>query len=133
MEFARQNRDAKSIIYYCDNCSSQNKCWILYSAMPRIVNDTQSATHDITFNYFEAGHSYKSADSVHGSIQRKLNTCTILGDPTDYVNVIKEARKDVTCRPLDHRDMRIFSQENKKIPVHVKDLKVVQFRRGAVD
>ena len=131
MEFARHNRNANSIILYCDHCSSQNKCWILYSAMPRIVNNTQTTTQDITFNYFEAGHSFMSADSVHGSIQGKINTYSTLGDITDYVNVIKEERKRVICELLDHQSMRLFSQENKKIPLYLKNVKVVQYRRGS--
>ena len=133
-EFARRNRDAKSIIFYCDNCSSQNKCWVLFSSMPRIVNDPTTATKDITFKYFEPGHSFMMADSVHGNIQSKLSSCSTIGDLTDYVKVIGDARNDLTCVMfIDHTSMQKFCQENKKVPFLLKDVKVAEFRRGSLN
>lgn len=62
----------KHLIIKCDNSTSQNKNWLLFSNMIRFINDPYINLESITFDYYEAGHSYQAADSVHASISKKI-------------------------------------------------------------
>lgn len=75
----RASADVQHYIFWCDNCSAQNKNWKLYSAFVSIVNSNWGPK-TITIKYFEAGHSYMKADAIHGQIGKALKkrpTCTI--------------------------------------------------------
>ena len=45
-----------------DNCGSQNKNWTLYPALAAMVNNSCTGLETITLKYFDAGHTYMSAD-----------------------------------------------------------------------
>lgn len=74
-------RDYEELILYADNCNAQNKNKIL-----RIVNDVEVSVKVIKIEYLEPVHTYMSADSVHGSITKRINAS---GDLDDYINTIK--------------------------------------------
>ncbi|XP_033629274.1 uncharacterized protein LOC117305910 isoform X2 [Asterias rubens] len=130
--FIKQNRDKEEIILYADNCSSQNKNWTLLSAMPRIVNDPSVGAQSITIKYFEPGHTFMAADAVHGNIATKMNRQTAIYDFTDIVDIINNSRKNMKCALIDHSSMYLFENRAKKVNLVLKDLKVIQFRRGSL-
>ena len=53
--------------FWADNCCAQNKNWTLFSTFVSLVNSVDGP-EEITMKYFEPGHTYMRADSVHGSI-----------------------------------------------------------------
>lgn len=61
------------INFYCENCCSQNKCWILFSNLILIINDKNFRAKKIYIKYLEKGHTYMASDLVHGNITKKLN------------------------------------------------------------
>ena len=71
-EFLQANRNYKSIIIYCDNCSGQNKCWLWLTTMVLAVNTKSTALQKLTMKYLEAGHTSMSADSAHQVISKSL-------------------------------------------------------------
>ena len=147
IEFIQQNRDKEEIILYADNCTSQNKNWTLFSSMPRIINDPSVGANSITIKYFEPGHTFMAADAVHGSIATKMNRQTAIYDFTDMVNlivnsrinvkcavidhIIVNSRINVKCAVIDHNCMYLFENRAKKLNLALRDIKVVQFRRGS--
>lgn len=131
IEFIQQNRDKEEIILYADNCTSQNKNWTLFSSMPRIINDPSVGANSITIKYFEPGHTFMAADAVHGSIATKMNRQTAIYDFTDMVNLIVNSRINVKCAVIDHNCMYLFENRAKKLNLALRDIKVVQFRRGS--
>ena len=133
LSFIRHNRDKGEIIMFCDNCSSQNKCWPLFSALVRIVNDPSLGTQCITLKYLEKGHTFMQADSVHGSIGKKMNSHESIYDFKDFVEVIKSSRKAMECLTLDHKSMYQFENESKKMKGFLlSEVRVASFRRGSV-
>ena len=36
------NRDIKNVVFWVDNCSFQNKCWYLYTALCDAVNNNKN-------------------------------------------------------------------------------------------
>lgn len=133
LSFIYNNRDKEDIVMYCDNCSSQNKCWTLFSALVRTVNDPFLATQNITLKFLEKGHTFMSADSVHGSITKKMNSHAAIFDFKDFTEIIKSSRKDIGCLILDHKLMHQFENESKKVRGFlISEVRVASFRRGSL-
>lgn len=65
-----QERDIKEFIFWADNCTAQNKNWILYTAFVIIVNEN-AGPDSITIRYLTKGHTHMSADGIHGNIEKK--------------------------------------------------------------
>jgi hypothetical protein len=65
----KQERDVKHFVYWLDNCSGQNKNWTLFSALTILVNSDQIEAEDVTLKFFEPGHTFMSADSVHAGVE----------------------------------------------------------------
>lgn len=59
--------EVNKFTFWADNCSAQNKNWILFSSFVLITNEDWGP-ETITIKYFEPGHSFMKADSVHGKI-----------------------------------------------------------------
>ncbi|KAG1968294.1 hypothetical protein F2P79_003248 [Pimephales promelas] len=56
-----QERDVWHVTYWVDNCSAQNKNWVLLTLLVKLVNNTTSNIQDITQKYFEPGLSLSRA------------------------------------------------------------------------
>ena len=69
-----KERDKKHIIYWCDNCTAQNKNWCLLTTLVGLLNSAEQRLdrEDITLKYFEAGHSFMSADSFHHGVELSM-------------------------------------------------------------
>ena len=85
-------RDHKTVILHADNCNAQNKNKILYSALLRLINSCCNDIKTINVEYPEPGHTYMSADSVHGAITNKMNKSGNLYDLDDYVHTFTKSR-----------------------------------------
>lgn len=118
---------------FVDNCNSQNKNWTLYSALVRFVNDNETNFTSVDIKYFEPGHTYMAADSVHGSIGKALRRQANIYDFQDYLELITASRGSMEAIVLDHSKQIVFESESKqRIPgVLLRNIRVVQFRRGS--
>lgn len=126
-------RDYKTVILYADNCNAQNKNKILYSALLRLINDCCNEIKTIKIEYLEPGHTYMSADSVHGAITNKMNKSGNLYDLDDYVETFKRSRKNLTSHVHDHKEVMLFKSELKTVfprNYNISSFKIVEFRRG---
>jgi len=68
----KHERDCKSIIYWLDNCASQNKNWCLLTVLASLVNSRDIRAEELTLSYFETGHTFMSADSVHHGVEEQM-------------------------------------------------------------
>lgn len=100
-----QERDVTDFIFWCDNCTGQNKNWILFTALVCILNSNQS----VTIKYLTKGHTHMSADGVHGNIETKIRKVRNIYDYDDLKNTIKDSRQN-----LDIIDQKKFRQWTSK-------------------
>lgn len=132
--FTKYCRDLKSVINYVDNCAAQNKNRILFSALLRLVNSSAITNLEkIKIIYLEPGHTYMAADTIHANISMKLSRSKNIYDKDDFIEKIKESRKNINVLELTHKDMIVFTDDLKvKFPkdYNISSLKVVEFRRG---
>ena len=66
--------DARHITIWCDNCAAQNKNWTLCTSLTRYMNDTKTEMllNNVTIKYLETGHTFLSADSFHGLVEKNM-------------------------------------------------------------
>ena len=82
-----QYRDAQHFIFWCDNCSGQNKNWTLFTVFCYLLN-VNNSPETITIKYFEKGHTFMSADSFHHQIEKEMKTKKNVYDFNDFEQVI---------------------------------------------
>lgn len=87
--------EMKPIVIFSDGCGYQNRNVVLANALSFLATKYNI---EIEQKYLEKGHTQMECDSTHSLIERKLKNRQIYL-PTDYISVIKEARKNPT--PLE--------------------------------
>ena len=55
-----------------DNCSDQNKNWILYTLFVNEANLINVTINETVMKYFEPGHTFMSADSFHHKVEQGM-------------------------------------------------------------
>ncbi|KAK2704052.1 hypothetical protein QYM36_017628 [Artemia franciscana] len=92
-------RDIKDFVFWMDNCTSQNKNWILYTSLVQIVNSS-NGPQIVTLKYLTKGHTHNSADGVHGNIETKMRKKGKVYDFPDFVECVSTSRKGLTALEL---------------------------------
>ena len=67
-----KDRDFKTVLFYMDNCTGQNKNYALYTAIIDKVNSANIQADSITLKYLQAGHTFMSADSFHARTEKEM-------------------------------------------------------------
>jgi len=83
-----QYRDIKHFIFWCDNCSGQNKNWFLFTMFCYLLN-VNGCPESITIKYFEKGHTFMSADSFHHQIEKEMRLKKNVYDFEDFEKIIQ--------------------------------------------
>lgn len=120
--------------FWVDNCSAQNKNWTLYSGFVCFVNAVWGP-HKITLKYFEPGHSFMAADSVHGRISSEMKKHSNIYDFEQLLKIIEQSSKKTKCLALNFFDFFPFEdgskqRRNNNIPL-LENIKVVEFHKGS--
>ncbi|KAG1936336.1 hypothetical protein F2P79_018678 [Pimephales promelas] len=85
-----KERDLLHSVFWVDNCSAQNKNWCLLSTLVSLVNGSTNSREDITLEFFEKGHTFMSADSVHHGVEQEMRKRPggYVFDFEDFVSVV---------------------------------------------
>ncbi|XP_063046269.1 uncharacterized protein LOC134459601 [Engraulis encrasicolus] len=126
------------VTYWVDNCTSQNKNWVLLSTLVKIVNSDENPIDDITLKFFEPGHTFMSADSFHASVERmiKRRPGGVVLDFQEFKDVIASANSGrVHVVELQSRSILAWTDNHSaakmKNEAHLAGMSVIQFRRGS--
>lgn len=91
--------ECNRIVIYTDGCGYQNRNAVLSNAL---LNFAVKHNVSIEQKYLEVGHTQMEVDSMHAAIERNLKN-KIVNVPADYINIIKNARKEpYTVQYLTH-------------------------------
>lgn len=131
----RLDAETKHVIFWADNCTAQNKNWTIFTACITFVNENWGP-ESITFKYFEPGHSFMKADSVHGQIGKKWNKTPEVLDFEDLEKLIKSSNKNNHVISLHAQDFKLFengcmTRKKGTVVPKLNDIKTVQFRKGS--
>lgn len=91
----KEERDVTDFIFWADNCTGQNKNWILFTALVCILNTTYNTVESITIKYLTKGHTHMSADGIHGNIEKKIRKVRNVYDYDDLKQTILESRQNL--------------------------------------
>ena len=69
-----------------------------------IVNSQNIYADKITMKYFEPGHTFMSADSVHHAIEKAMTKMGKVYDFNDFVECVENAK--CTPQTMTHKDFR---------------------------
>lgn len=103
-----EERDVKEFIIWSDNCTGQNKNWILYTSLIYLVNQ-ETGPDCVTLRYLTKGHTHMSADGIHGNIERKIAKVRNIYDYNDLKAAVSSSRKGIQVL-----DVNIFHKWEKK-------------------
>ena len=92
-------KDVQEFIFWMDNCSSQNKNWVLYTSLVMMVNREEGPKR-ITLKYLTKGHTHNAADSIHDNIEMKMRKKGKCYDFPDFVDCVANCRKGVSAIEL---------------------------------
>ena len=121
IKFMREevDRDCVHLVLWMDNCGPQNKNWTLFSTMIAIINSKDFNLKSITFKYFEAGHTYMSADSFHHQVEKECQQMGSLYDFDDFVRACNESGRAVQVKPEDFYKWEKQLSEGKVSKPHI--------------
>ncbi|KAJ8349295.1 hypothetical protein SKAU_G00244250 [Synaphobranchus kaupii] len=138
MAALQKERDVKHVVYWVDNCRAQNKNWCLLSSLVCVVNSDTIAAEDITLKFFESGHTFMSADSVHHGVELEMKSRPggVVYDFEDFLSVVGNSNsRKVEVVELNTEGVLDWMDghstiKGRRMP-KLADMKVVQLRRGS--
>lgn len=134
-KFLNANRDAKHFQMWVDNCSAQNKNWTMLTMLCTAVNSEGISAESITLNFFEAGHTFMAADSVHAAVEKQMKKAGKVYDFDDFSKCVANANCiAIRMEPNDFGDWKNgasqYQLKKREIRVLLSDMRQIQFRRG---
>ena len=136
----KYDRSSKHIIYWLDNCAAQNKNWCLFTLLVCMVNSQNIEADDIVLKYFETGHTFMSADSVHHGIEDEIRKQPggNVYDFNDLCDVFRKSNSgNVEVLAMSYTDFYSFRGEQSLSKLKQKgrpqlaDMVEVKFVRGS--
>ncbi|XP_043223237.1 uncharacterized protein LOC122382234 [Amphibalanus amphitrite] len=135
----KANRDTKQFTIFCDNCSSQNKCWVVLSVLLHAVQSSDLAVQQITLKYLTTGHTAMSADADHQVINKSIKRKKSIEDFNDFVETV--ASTGLRVKNMSGTDFveaeNVFSEAKIRLlqgieaRPYLRDFQVVQVRKGS--
>ena len=134
--FLRENRDARFVTIWLDNCAGQNKNWTLFTVLSTAVNCEHFKAEKVRLNFFESGHTFMSADSAHAEIEESMRNKKQIFDFDDFCACVDST----SCKAIvmETRDFRKWTSGTSQYKLRqsvnrpmLADISVVEFRRGS--
>ena len=126
---------AGKLFFWTDNCSAQNKCWTLYTALCSLINSPDLQLDTITVKYLEPGHTFMSADSFHHREELSIKQCGQLHTYEDFVGVVVKVGTAVymACSEFNSWPKSYWTSTRCKTerPL-LEKVKVIRFQSGSV-
>lgn len=136
IQFIIQNRDATTITIWADNCSGQNKNWLLFTSLLRTVHRNDIAVQSITIKFLETGHTFMSADTEHAAAEKAIAKKQYILDIDDFAECVQTSRLDVNIlKTPDFLELEdwVSQYRLRKMPErpYLDNLVEINFRRGS--
>jgi hypothetical protein len=104
--------EATDYVFWCDNCSSQNKNWIIFTAISSFLNNSD-VTKSVEIKYLTKGHTYNACDSAHGLIEKSIRRMGNIYDCDDFKNAVKTCKDGMKVVDMATTDFRAWEKGSK--------------------
>ena len=101
-----------NLLFWVDNCGGQNKNWTLFTALVQCVNAVWGP-QQVVIKYLQKGHTYMKADSIHGSIGKKMKQAENIFTFADFVELCQKSSRTITPILMECMDFHDFSGEQR--------------------
>lgn len=129
-----ENPDLTDVIVWSDDCTNQNRCETVANALLYFSIKNKVTVYQ---KYLEVGHTQMEVDSVHSTIERKIERHEHYV-PADYIRDIRKARREPSpyyVESLSFKDFYNFGDGyyrsirpgNKKGDPFVTDLRCLKY------
>ena len=115
LELVDQSGKYREVVLYSDTCGGQNRNKVMATALLSFLTKSHNVKR-IFQKFFESGHSHMECDSMHSAIE-SASAQKEIELPSDYVKVIKEARRGQPYHitELCHEDIKDYSALNSSV------------------
>ena len=137
--FLRQHRGKNKVTLFVDNCSAQNKSWVLITVLLTFVQQAANVTNVITLKFLEPGHTSMNADAAHQLVQKKLSKAKEVSDFRDFTDLVETSGMQV--KVLEHPDFYQFEDGVSKTKLnllgreglrpYLRTARVIRVKRGS--
>ena len=125
-----------NVVFWADNCTGQNKNWVLFTALCWCVNQNWGPK-TITLKFLERGHTFMRADSIHGNIGSAMRKRPNIYTFDDFVDVCDGSAKKIRPVTLGVHDFYEFEDGHRArtsktvtLPL-LNKVKVIKFQSGS--
>ena len=101
-----------NLMFWVDNCGGQNNNWTLCTALAQCVNAVWGP-QQVIMKYLQKSHTYMKADSIHGSIGKKMKQAENIFTFDDFVELCQKSSKTITPILMEYIDFYDFSGEQR--------------------
>ena len=126
----------ENITIWAVYCTAQNKNWWLYSALCWCVNQPWGPK-TVTLKYLKRGHTTMRADSIHGSIGRRLRSIPKVRNFDEFVEINDKSARLIKPVIMHHSDFynipemhRTTTSKKVKLP-KIADIRQIKFQKGS--
>ena len=137
IRYLQTQRDAEQVTIWLDNCTAQNKNWVLITGLLQTVNNPAGGLQKITLKFLQKGHTSMSADAVHQVCNKGLKRKRVVADMDDFKDAIEPSSRLLEMRPEDFLEVKsgISGQKLKLLGdsdsrPYLASFKVIEVRRG---
>ena len=103
--------EADKIPIWLDNCSYQNKNYLLFQAMQAAVENGDVPFNEVEFRYFVVGHSFMAAESYHSRIEAEFKKMEVVLNFRDFSAACRSADKNCVTNSLRYHQFLAFPDD----------------------
>jgi len=119
--------EKEEMVVWLDNCSGQNKNYVLFQTLYAAVKQQEIGYKTLTLKYFIPGHSFMAADSFHASVERQLKKTKAVINIKDFERCVRKSGSDVVTLMLRDRDFLQLPDSHSQRKAGESRIKVIVF------
>lgn len=129
-------REKTSLTLWLDNCAPQNKNYTFFTMLLSLINSDIVDLNVLTLKFFESGHTFMAADSVHAGVEKQILKAKNVLDISHFADCVRQATSNTMVmqpRPADFLNFQPHYSRRRlsEVRPRLAELSVVEFRRGS--
>lgn len=131
---------SEEIILWLDNCSAQNKNWNLFQHIILLLNSNTIKVQKISFKFFESGHTFMAADSVHAAIEKRMRKSKPAETFVEFSAIVEKAKQNMEVINMKTSDFFNTTINTTQYAInqcrprpYIEKIKYITFKKGSFE